>query len=238
MKCFFTQFLYMVQVDVGERPVTGLRLYLEGRKCNKLAIHLQHLSSFPRTIQLVDDPYNHRTPKPHDPMYFESFGSWKGFSYVCTAPVESDDDTSIVTGAQLLVSSHGFRKVLSLHLRFSKVCNAVIVKNPVWDGSPNLAWNSNLVTTKDSSGSKKRADHVNIDSALYPVGPPVPVQAPKLLKFVDTAEIVRGLQDMPGYWVVSGAKLQQERGKISLCVKYSLLTTMVPKTEYPPVEQN
>jgi hypothetical protein len=45
--------------------------------------------------------------------------------------------------------------------------------------------------------------------------------------------MVRGPQDTPGYWVVSGAKLQLERGKISLRVKYSLLTAMVPDDEYP-----
>nr|CAB3503932.1 unnamed protein product [Digitaria exilis] len=62
----------------------------------------------------------------------------------------------------------------------------------------------------------------------------IPVhQAPKLLKFVDTAEMLRGPQDTPGYWVVSGAKLQLERGKLSLRVKYSLLTAMVPDDEYP-----
>jgi len=33
--------------------------------------------------------------------------------------------------------------------------------------------------------------------------------------------------------VVSGAKLQLERGKLSLRVKYSLLTAMVPDDEYP-----
>jgi hypothetical protein len=57
------------------------------------------------------------------------------------------------------------------------------------------------------------------------------VQAPKLLKFVDTTEMMRGPQDLPGYWVVSGAKLHMERGKISLRVRYSLLTAMLPDDE-------
>ncbi|KAJ1405006.1 Membrane attack complex component/perforin [Sesbania bispinosa] len=38
------------QVDVGNRPVTGLRLYLEGRRSNNLAIHLQHLDSLPKSF--------------------------------------------------------------------------------------------------------------------------------------------------------------------------------------------
>ncbi|KAG1331213.1 putative MACPF domain-containing protein [Cocos nucifera] len=76
-----------------------------------------------------------------------------------------------------------------------------------------------------------RPADVNINSAVYPGGPPVPVQTPKLLKFVDTTEMVRGPQHSPGYWVVSGAKLHLERGKISLRVKYSLLTAMLPDEE-------
>jgi hypothetical protein len=89
----------MLHIDVGERHVTGLRLYLEGKKYNMLAIHLQHLCSLPQILQLHDDPYNHRTPEPLDNKYIEPFGSWKRFSHVYAAPVESDDDSSIVTGA-------------------------------------------------------------------------------------------------------------------------------------------
>nr|CAB3463578.1 unnamed protein product [Digitaria exilis] len=227
-------------VDVGERPVTGLRLYLEGKKSNMLAIHLQHLCSLPQILQLQDDPYNHRTPELYDNKYFEPYGSWKRFSHVYTEPVESDDDSSIVTGAQLHVSSHGLRKILFLRLRFSKVINAALVKNPEWEGSPNLGQKSGLISTlistHFSTAAQKPAPRpadVNINSAVFPGGPPAPVQAPKLLKFVDTAEMLRGPQDTPGYWVVSGAKLQLERGKLSLRVKYSLLTAMVPDDEYP-----
>lgn len=230
-------------VDVGERPVTGIRLYLEGKKSNMLAIHLQHLCSLPQILQLQDDPYNHRypepEPEPYDRKYVEPFGSWKRFSHVYTAPVESDDDDSIVTGAQLHVSSHGLTKVLFLRLQFARVSNAALVKNPEWEGSPNLGQKSGLISTLISTHFSMvaqkpapRPADVNINSAVYPGGPPTPVQAPKLLKYVDTAEMVRGPQDTPGYWVVSGAKLQLERGKISLRVKYSLLTAMVPDEEY------
>ncbi|GJN16670.1 hypothetical protein PR202_gb03687 [Eleusine coracana subsp. coracana] len=96
-------------VDVGKRPVTGLRLFLEGIKSNKLAIHLQHLCSLPQIIQLQDDPYNQQTPEAYDRKYYEPIGPWKRFSHVCTAPVESDDDSSIVTGAQLEVVNHGLK---------------------------------------------------------------------------------------------------------------------------------
>uniref|UniRef100_A0A0E0LHI3 MACPF domain-containing protein n=1 Tax=Oryza punctata TaxID=4537 RepID=A0A0E0LHI3_ORYPU len=225
-------------VDVGKRPVTGIRLFLEGKKSNKLAIHLQHLCSLPQILQLEDDPYNDQTPEAYDRKYYEPIGSWKRFSHVCTAPVESDD-SSIVTGAQLEVVSHGFKKILFLRLHFSKVCNTISVRNPEWEGSPNLAQKSGLISTlistHFSTAAQKPAPRpadVNINSAVYPGGPPVPVQTPKLLKFVDPTEMMRGPQDLPGYWVVSGAKLQLERGKISLRVKYSLLTAMLPDDEF------
>ncbi|CAO2167785.1 unnamed protein product [Urochloa humidicola] len=224
-------------VDVGKRPVTGLRLFLEGRKSNKLAIHLQHLCSLPQIIQLEDDPYNHQTQE-YDRKYYEPIGPWKRFSHVCTAPVESDD-LSIVTGAQLEVVNHGFKKILFLRLHFSRACNAALVRNPEWENSPNLAQKSGLISTlistHFSSVAQKpppRPADVNINSAVFPGGPPVPVQTPKLLKFVDPTEMLRGPQDSPGYWVVSGAKLNLERGKISLRVKYSLLTAMMPDDEF------
>lgn len=224
-------------VDVGKRPVTGLRLFLEGRKNNKLAIHLQHLCSLPQIIQLEDDPYNHQTQE-YDRKYYEPIGPWKHFSHVCTAPVESDD-LSIVTGAQLEVVNHGFKKILFLRLCFSKACNVALVKNSEWENSPNLAQKSGLISTlistHFSSVAQKpppRPADVNINSAVFPGGPPVPVQTPKLLKFVDPTEMMRGPQDSPGYWVVTGAKLNLERGKISLRVKYSLLTAMMPDDEF------
>ncbi|KAF0893645.1 hypothetical protein E2562_028055 [Oryza meyeriana var. granulata] len=232
-------------VDVSKRPVTGLRLFLEGQKSNKLAIHLQHLCSLPQIIQLEDDTYNNQTPEAELRKYYEPIGSWKRFSHVCTAPVESDD-SSIVTGAQLEVVSHGFKKILFLRLHFSKVCNATSVKNPEWDNSPNLGQKSGLISTlistHFSTAAQKpapRPAEVNINSAVYPGGPPVPVQTPKLLRFVDTTEMMRGPQDLPGYWVVSGAKLHLERGKISLRVKYSLLTVMLSDDddEFPPDEE-
>ena len=61
----------------------------------------------------------------------------------------------------------------------------------------------------------------------------MPAQAPKMLRFVDTTEMTRGPQDSPGYWVVSGAKLNVDKGKISLSVKYSLLTLILPDEEVP-----
>ncbi|CAO2828593.1 unnamed protein product [Amaranthus hypochondriacus] len=220
-------------VDVGKRPVTGLRLYLEGRKSNRLAIHLQHLSSLPKIFQLKEDSYGIFQQDHYDRRFYEKVG-WKNFSHVCTAPVEPDDDLSIVTGAQLQVGDYGFKKVLFLRLCFSTVLGATLVKNPEWEGSPGLGRKSGLISTLISQHFTAVAKpppqpaDVNINSAVYPGGPPVPVQAPKLLKFVDTTEMTRGPQDSPGYWVVSGAKLVVERSKILIRVRYSLLTPILP----------
>ncbi|GMH15003.1 hypothetical protein Nepgr_016844 [Nepenthes gracilis] len=223
-------------VDVGKRPVTGLRLYLEGRRNNRLAIHLQHLSSLPKIFQLIDDPNGNFRQESYVHKYYEKVG-WKNFSHVCTAPVESDDDLSVVTGAQLQVGDYGFKRVLFLRLRFCTVVGATVVKHPEWDGSPGLARKSGLISTLIShhfTSTPKpppQPSDVNINSAVYPGGPPVPVQAPKLLKFVDTTEMARGPQETPGYWMVSGARLLVEKGKISLRVRYSLLTVTLPDDE-------
>ncbi|XP_078434249.1 MACPF domain-containing protein At4g24290-like isoform X2 [Wolffia australiana] len=222
-------------VDVGKRPVTGLRLYLEGRRSNRLAIHLQHLASAPPSLQIQDLPHHIALPPDSsEPKYYEPI-QWRSFSHVCTAPVEADDDNSIVTGAQLHVGNHGLNKVLFLRLHFSSVVNAVKVKSAEWATSPALTQKSGLVSTlisthftaafqKAAAPSPALPVDVNINSAVYPGGPPVPVQASKVKKFVDCAEMARGPQDPPGYWLISGARLFVERSRISLRVKYSLLT--------------
>ncbi|KHN16918.1 MACPF domain-containing protein [Glycine soja] len=223
-------------VDVGKKPVTGLRLYLEGKRSNCLAIHLQHLSSLPKTFQLQDEPNGNASNDSSERKYYEKV-QWKSFSHVCTAPVDSDDDNAVVTGAHFEVGDTGLKKVLFLRLHFCKVVGATRVKVPEWEGSPGLTQKSGiistLISTTFSSPQKPpppRPSDVNINSALYPGGPPVPTQSPKLLRFVDTTEMTRGPQDSPGYWVVSGARLLVEKAKISLKVKYSLLT-VIPDEE-------
>lgn len=227
---------------MGKRPVTGMRLYLEGKRSDCLAIHLQHLSTLPKSFQLAHDPRGNFTHESYDRRYYEKV-QWKNCSHVCTAPVETDEDLSIVTGAQLQVENYGMKNILFLRLRFSTVLGATTVKRPVWDGSPGLSPKSGIISTLIShhfSTVQKpppRPADVNINSAVYPGGPPVPVQAPKHLKFVDTTEMTRGPEETPGYWVVSGAKLVVEKGRISLRVKYSLLTAVFPDEELEPMEE-
>ncbi|EOX97044.1 MAC/Perforin domain-containing protein [Theobroma cacao] len=231
-------FVNTTTVDAGKRPVTGLRLYLQGNRKNRLSIHLQHLSSLPKIFQLADDPNGNFCQKSHDHKYYERV-YWKNYSHVCVAPVESVGDLSIVTGAQLQVENHGSKDILFLRLRFSTVLGAMVAKHPEWDGSPGLAPKAGLLSILSSSlvsdisfkEPPPRLADVSINSAIYPGGPPEPVQAPKLLKFVDTTEMTRGPEEIPGYWVVSGARLVVEQGKISLQVKYSLLTVIMPDEE-------
>ncbi|KAK6923676.1 Membrane attack complex component/perforin (MACPF) domain [Dillenia turbinata] len=230
-------YINTTQVDVGKRPVTGLRLYLEGKRSNCLAIHLQHLSSLPDSFKLQDELKSNMSRESDERRYFEKV-QWKNFSHVCTAPVESDEDTSIVTGAYFEVKESSMKSVLFLRLKFSKVIGATTVKTPEWDGSPGMVQKSGIISsisTRFATAEKPspKPSDVNVNSALYPDGPPVPAQSQKLLRFVDTTEMARGPQDPPGYWVVSGARLIVEKGRISLRVKYSLLTAIAPDEDVP-----
>jgi hypothetical protein len=52
---------------------------------------------------------------------------------------------------------------------------------------------------------------------VFASGPPVPVGVQKMLRFVDTS------QDSPGNWLATGARLDVDKRRISLHVKFSLL---------------
>ncbi|KAH6790376.1 MAC/Perforin domain-containing protein [Perilla frutescens var. frutescens] len=227
------------QVMAGNTPVTGMRLYLEGIKCNRLGIHLQHLVTPP---VLLHDKLHHppmwrgseETPDHH--RYLEPI-QWKKFSHVCTAPVKYDprwlnpgpDAAYIVTGAQLHVTKQDSKSVLHLRLLYSRVSAAYIVQSN-WMQTASEAGHSlksgffsSISTTITGNAEKEKTAPIIVDSGVYPTGPPVPVQTQKLLKFVDTTQLCRGPSDNPGHWLVTGAKLDMEKGKICLRVKFSLL---------------
>uniref|UniRef100_A0A6M2EIN6 MACPF domain-containing protein n=1 Tax=Populus davidiana TaxID=266767 RepID=A0A6M2EIN6_9ROSI len=223
------------QVDSGNRPVTGIRLYLEGKRSDHLAIHLQHLSSLPNMVQLLDDLRQEPTHEPVERGYFEPV-NWNIFSHVCTAPVEYndahiDDSASIVTKAWFEVKVVGMKKVLFLRLGFSMVASARLRRSE-WDGPSTLSRKSGvfsmLISTRFSAALNppEKPGKVDLNSAVYPGGPPLPSRTPKMSNFVDTKEMVRGPEDPPGYWVVTGAKLCVDGGRISIKVKYSLLAIM------------
>ncbi|WOG89722.1 hypothetical protein DCAR_0208960 [Daucus carota subsp. sativus] len=216
------------QVTVGRRPVTGLRLTLEGSKQNRLAIHLQHLVSLPKILQPHWDSHmaigapKWKGPEEQDSRWFEPI-KWKNFSHVSTAPIEHTEtyigDLSgvyIVTGAQFGVWDFGASKsVLHLKLLFSRVPGCTI-RRSVWDHSPSTLSNVQRTIGASSSSlvSERATDDKKADGSS---------QVGKLGKIVDTTEMSKGPQDIPGHWLVTGAKLGVDKGKIVLRIKYSLL---------------
>ena len=131
--------VFMVfQVTVGRKPVTGLKLSLEGGKENRLATNLQHLVSLPKILQPQWDTHiptgapKWQGPEEQDSRWFESI-KWKNFSHASTAPIEYTDTcvgdisgVQIVTGAQLGVWDFGAKSVLHLKLLFCKVLGCTI----------------------------------------------------------------------------------------------------------------
>lgn len=160
-------------------------------------------------------------PEEQDSRWFEPI-KWKNFSHVSTAPIEFKEinigDLSgvhIVAGTQLGVWDFGSKSVLHLKLLFSKVPGCTI-RRSVWDHNPSTVSQSQKSDNPSSSSlsDKGHLDDKKIDSST---------QLGKLMKIVDLTEMSKGPQDIPGHWLVTGAKLGVEKGKIVLRVKYSLL---------------
>ncbi|KAG6399076.1 hypothetical protein SASPL_140550 [Salvia splendens] len=222
------------QVTAGNTPVTGMRLYLEGIKSNRLGIHLQQLVNPPVLLEgRMELPGMWRSTEetPDHHRYLEPI-QWKKFANVCTAPVKydprwvkpGDEAAFIVTGAQL----HVTKDVLHLRLLYSKVSAAYIVhSNWMQTASANHSLKSgffsSISTTITGTADKEKSVPVIVDSGVYPTGPPAAAQTQKLQKFVDTTQLCRGPSDSPGHWLVTGAKLDVEQRKICLRVKFALL---------------
>ncbi|KAJ3671011.1 hypothetical protein LUZ60_008437 [Juncus effusus] len=218
--CPFLQFSLMgpklyispEQISVGRKPITGLRLSLEGPKQNRLAIHLQHLSALPKILlphwdsAIPIGPPKWHGPEEQDSRWFEPI-KWKNFAHVSTAPIEMQDsaigeDLALVTGAQLGVWDFGVKSVLFLKLLFSRVPGCT-VRRSVWDHSPGFGESELVSGSGSGSGSGSESN--------------------KLVRIVDGREMMKGAGDSPGHWVVTGGKLGVEKGRIVLRVKYSLL---------------
>ncbi|PON94435.1 Membrane attack complex component/perforin (MACPF) domain containing protein [Trema orientale] len=210
------------QISVGRKPVTGLRLCLEGSKQNRLCIHVQHLASLPKILQPYWDTHvaigapKWQGPEEQDSRWFEPV-KWKNFSHVSTAPIENPEtyigDLSgvyIVTGAQLGVWDFGSRNVLYMKLLYSRLPGCTI-RRSLWDHTPN----EKLKKVASARGNSNSGDSSS-DSREHSGGN-------KLVKLVDMSEMSKGPQDHPGHWLVTGGKLGVEKGKIILRVKYSLL---------------
>ncbi|KAG6514885.1 MACPF domain-containing protein NSL1-like isoform X1 [Zingiber officinale] len=225
-----------IQVDSQKCPVTGIRLYLEGKRNDRLAIHLQHLSTQPNTINLSDATVcAGDDSSSNQRAYFEPV-KWALFSHICTAPVQYNvtsfgDSAHIVTKAWLEVKEFGMRKVLFLRLAFSNV-PSMKIRRSEWDAPTTISQKSGsisaLISSRFSTGLiPEPKGKVEVNSAIYPKGPPMPIRMPRMARYVDITEVSRGPDDLPGYWVVTGAKLCVEGGKIFLQVKYSLLIEML-----------
>ncbi|CAO2045786.1 unnamed protein product [Urochloa humidicola] len=232
------------QVSSSQKPIVGLRLYLEGRKCNRLAIHVQHLSSAPSMLvdSMASSMSEWRESDDTDPGYIEAI-QWKSYSCVCTSAVKYDPEwhkrapggVFIVTGAQLVAKGTWSKKVLHLRLLYTHVPNCSIQRTE-WTRAPAASQKGSFLTTISTTLSSPftqrdahhqqhapRHEPAQLNSGVYPDGPPVPLRSRKLLKFVDMAEVVKGPHDVPGHWLVIAAKLVKEGGKIGLHVKFALL---------------
>ncbi|XP_027907478.1 MACPF domain-containing protein CAD1-like [Vigna unguiculata] len=207
------------QITVGRRPVTGLRLCLEGSKQNRLSILVQHLVSLPKILHPYWDSHvaigapKWQGPEEQDSRWFEPV-KWKNFSHVSTAPIENPETfigdfsgVHIVTGAQLGVWDFGSRNVLYMKLLYSRLPGCTI-RRSLWDHAGNSSSKTvNVGTTSNSDNSivgEKATGN-------------------KLVKYVDMSAMTKEPQDPPGHWLVTGGKLGVEKGKIVLRVKYSLL---------------
>ncbi|KVH90948.1 Membrane attack complex component/perforin (MACPF) domain-containing protein [Cynara cardunculus var. scolymus] len=230
-----------------DKPVTGLRLFLEGKKCNRLAMHVQHLSSLPDTM--TETPPNstisRRPPRWRGTDEYDSSAQflepirWNRYSNVCSSVVEHDPNwlhgeppggVFIATGAQLLSKGKWPKTILHLRLLFTYIPNCTIHKAE-WGGAPAVAHKSSLFTnlsstftfTQRSVANEGKQLPTTLNSGVFPDSPPVPVRYMKLHKFVDTDEVVRGPHDSPGHWLVMGGRLVTDGGKIGLHVKFALL---------------
>ncbi|CAN6201916.1 unnamed protein product [Urochloa humidicola] len=81
------------EVIVPTLPVTGMRLHLEGKKNNRLGIHLQHLSNTPTFINersaSAKPPTWRGSETISDERYYEPVQR-RMFAHVCTVPVKYD----------------------------------------------------------------------------------------------------------------------------------------------------
>ncbi|KAG7013874.1 MACPF domain-containing protein, partial [Cucurbita argyrosperma subsp. argyrosperma] len=231
-------------VTSSRKPLVGLRLYLEGKKSNWLALHVQHLTSLPKVMARLMDTsdvsgrsqWTGSDDSDSSGQFLEPI-KWKSYSNVCSLVVRHDPNwlqhdgngVYIVTGAQLISKGNWPKTILHLRLQFTHLPNCTI-RRTEWAAAPEASRKStflmNLSTafsfTQQAAADQKQVPRA-LNSGVYGEAPPVPVRSKKLLKYVDTAEVVRGPHDTPGHWLVTAAKLVTEGGKIGLIVKFALL---------------
>ncbi|MBA0797454.1 hypothetical protein Gohar_008156 [Gossypium harknessii] len=229
------------QVTSELKPVVGLRLYLEGKKCNRLALHVLHLSSLPSIMAFTSSkPSQWRGSDDYksSDQFLEPV-RWKRYSNVCTSLIKYDPNwlqevsggVFIVTGAQLISKGKWPKTVLHLRLLYTHIPHCTIRKTE-WAVAPDTSRKGSFLTNLSMTFSftqgtamtgQQKQTPTALNSGVYPDGPPEPIRSKKLLKYVDISEVVRGPHDAPGHWLVIAAKLVNESGKINLQVKFALL---------------
>nr|XP_043610295.1 MACPF domain-containing protein At1g14780-like [Erigeron canadensis] len=235
-------YISTTQVSSSKKPIIGLRMFLEGKKSNRLAVHVQHLSSLPNIMTHLTPtrPCQWRGSDEYDSsaQYLEPI-RWKRYSNICASAVKHDpnwlpgDGTGgvfIVTGAQLVIKGKWPKTVLHLRLLFTHLPHCTIRKTE-WANAPSVGRKSSIFTnlsttftfTNRSVADAPKQLPATLNSGVYPDGPPVPIRSTKLRKYVDIEEVVRGPHDMPGHWLVTAAKLVIDSGKIGLHVKFGLV---------------
>ncbi|KAI3738820.1 hypothetical protein L2E82_29001 [Cichorium intybus] len=239
-------YICTTQVSSSKKPIIGLRLFLEGKKSNRLAVHVQHLSSLPN-IMSYKPPSSTVSPRACTWRGSDDFEStaqflepvrWNRYSNVCSSVVKHDPTwlhegtggVFVVTGAQLVTKGKWPKTVLHLRLLFTHLPHCTIRKTE-WAGAPTLGRKSSIFTnlsstftfTQRSVTDAPKQLPATLNSGVYPDGPPVPIRSTKMRKYVDIEEVVRGSHDMPGHWLVTAAKLVMDGGKIGLHVKFALL---------------
>lgn len=236
-------YISTTQVSTSKKPIIGLRLYLEGKKSNRLAVHVQHLSSLPNIMTYTTPsckPCQWRGSDEYDSntQYLEPI-RWKRYSNICSSVVKHDPNwlptngptgVFIVTGAQLISKGKWPKTVLHLRLLFTHLPHCIIRKTE-WAGAPSVSHKSSLFTnlsstftfTRTSVADAPKQLPATLNSGVYPDGPPVPILSTRMRKYVDIEEVVRESHDMPGHWLVTAAKLVMDGGKIGLHVKFALL---------------
>ncbi|KAG5014231.1 hypothetical protein JHK86_026492 [Glycine max] len=146
---FFLHFL----ITVGRLQVTGLRLFLEGSKHNRLIVHLQNLSSLPKILWPYWDTYVAIVENPKR-FIGDSFGVY------------------VVTGAQLGVWNFGPQSVLYMKLLFSGLPGCTI-KRSFWDHTPNNPDNSSFGSRENNTTGNKMCKYVDLsEMSKGPQDPP------------------------------------------------------------------
>ncbi|CAN6457518.1 unnamed protein product [Victoria cruziana] len=208
---------------------------------HRLAIHLEHLRHVASSLEKRiggetcwrgADELGAEAARYYEPV------QWKNFSHVCTAPIfsppaEKDDKdggaAAVVTGAQLEVIQHESTSVLRLRLGFTRISGCQVIKS-TWQhsGSAKHAQRSGLSSSGISllalpAGNAAVPEKPIIDSGIFPGGPPSVSHVPKGLRYIDTSHVCKGPDDCPGHWLVTGAMLGLDKGKIHISVEFSLL---------------